>query len=275
MNRILVTGIEGFIGKRLAEQFRNRNIQVFGLDDDYFDSDNWSQELFARLTQINPGIIFHIGACSNTLEQNVQYMMIRNYESTKVISEWCNSNHRRMIFSSSAANYGENGLYPSNLYGWSKYVAEDFVVQNGGIALRYFNVYGPGEQHKGKMASFLYQAYAKRVKNEEIRIFPGTPKRDFVYIEDVLSANIFASSNFESLKGNYYEVSTGTAHTFEEILDIYGLDYSYTSKTDIPVGYQFYTCGNSEKWMPGWTPKYSLVDGVIAYKEVLEDNSFK
>lgn len=266
-----MTGVSGFIGKRLVGLFPAENTHTYGLDEDYFDFENWRQELLSRLAQANPDTVFHVGACSNTLEQNVQYMMTRNYESTKVISKWCKSNNRRIIFSSSAANYGESGFYPSNLYGWSKYAAEDFVVHHGGIALRYFNVYGPGEQNKGNMASFLYQAYKKNLKNEEIRIFPGSPKRDFVYIEDVLSANLHAYSKYEELKGNVYEVSTGVAHTFEEKLQMFGFEYLYTEEERIPDGYQFYTCGNPQKWMPGWKPRFYLKEGVLDYRQKLEN----
>ena len=75
--------------------------------------------------------------------------------------------HQPIIYSSSAANYGINNRYPSNLYGWSKYAAECYVVANGGIALRYFNVYGPGEEFKGNMASVAYQAYKTNKQNKK------------------------------------------------------------------------------------------------------------
>ena len=267
----LVTGSAGFVGKRLFASLIQQGSEVFGIDDDYFESQNWKQDLITSLVTFNPDVVFHVGACSDTLEQDVQYMMIRNYESTKVITDWCNENSRKMIYSSSAANYGENGLYPSNLYGWSKYVAEDYVIKSGGVALRYFNVYGPGENNKGRMASFLHQAFLKKKAKQEIKLFPKRPLRDFIYIEDVVAANIYASVNYAELKGKYYEVSTGEAHSFEEKLEIFGLDYSYVEESLIPKGYQFYTCGIPEKWMPGWSPKFSLENGVLDYKLKLEN----
>lgn len=265
-----MTGASGFVGKRLLISFTDSNLRAYGIDEEYFKSKDWKRELIRRLDAINPLEIFHVGACSDTLKQDVQFMMIRNYESTKVIMDWCNAKNRRMIYSSSAANYGDSGAYPSNLYGWSKYAAEDYVVNRGGLALRYFNVYGPGEQNKGRMASFLYQAFLRSKLDQEIRLFPGKPRRDFVYIEDVISANIFASDNFEKLLGQYYEVSTGVAHSFEYKLEIFGLKYKYMNESSIPLGYQFFTCGNPEKWMPGWSPKYSLAAGVLDYKVKLE-----
>ena len=125
---------------------------------------------------MNYDAVFHVGACSDTLETNVDYMMTRNYESTKIIMDWCVKNNKPMIYSSSAANYGTNNLYPSNLYGWSKYVGEGYVISNGGIALRYFNVYGPGEEDKGKMASVAYQMFIKNTKGEKITLFPKNHK---------------------------------------------------------------------------------------------------
>ena len=164
--------------------------------------------------------VFHVGACSDTLETNVNYMMLVNYEFTKYLMSLCKTKNVPMIYSSSAANYGTNNLYPSNLYGWSKYVAEKYVIQNGGVALRYFNVYGPGEYNKGRMASVAYQMYLKNQKNEKISLFPKKPLRDFVYVKDVVSANIFAWTNFQKLKGKYYEVGSGEARGFEDVLNL-------------------------------------------------------
>jgi ADP-L-glycero-D-manno-heptose 6-epimerase len=266
----LVTGASGFVGKRLLTRLIDSGFHASGLDDEYFDFPDWKQELVTTLDEINPEAVFHVGACSNTLEQDVQFMMIRNYESTKVIMDWCIEHNRQMVYSSSAANYGESGDFPSNLYGWSKYVAEDYVVNLGGVALRYFNVYGPGEEAKERMASFLFQAFIKNQSRQEIKLFPGKPLRDFIYIEDVISANIYAHLNYEKLRGNFFEVSTGIAHSFEEKLKIFGLEYSYLDASVIPKGYQFYTCGKPEKWMPGWKANYSLEEGVLDYKNKLE-----
>lgn len=270
MSQVLVTGSSGFIGRKLLEMLSSMSLSAEGLDDEYFETEDWSLTLRSNLEKVNPETIFHVGACSNTLESDVQYMMTRNYESTKIIVDWCLENGRKLIYSSSAANYGENGRYPSNLYGWSKYVAEDYVIKNDGIALRYFNVYGPGEQDKGKMASFLCQAFAMQKKGEDVGLFPGQPMRDFVYINDIVSANIHALVNFTGLKGRYYEVSTGVASTFEQMLEILDVGYFYLEPNLIPHGYQFYTRGTSRKWMPNWVPTYSLEKGVLEYRDYLE-----
>ena len=265
MKKVIVTGTRGFIGKSLAFQLERDGYLVTQFDDSYFLNLNWGEKLLQILESMNYDAVFHVGACSDTLETNVDYMMTRNYESTKIIMDWCIKNNKPMIYSSSAANYGTNNLYPSNLYGWSKYVGEGYVISNGGIALRYFNVYGPGEEDKGKMASVAYQMFIKNVKGEKIVLFPKKPQRDFVYIKDIVSANIHALENYEELCGKYYEVGSGTARTFEDVLNNMGIEYNYTSEDVIPNGYQFYTCSNKIKWMKGWESKWTLEDGLKDY----------
>jgi len=269
--KILITGDKGFIGSNLSKKFIGFDHTVYQIDIDDFYSNNgqWASGLGYTLDDICPDIIFHVGACSDTLEQDINYMMELNYESTKILTDWSKSNFKKIIYSSSAANYG-NGEYPSNLYGWSKYVAEGYVISNGGIALRYFNVYGPGESHKGRMSSVAFQSYVKNKNGETIKLFPGEPKRDFIYIEDVISANLFALENYDVLKYNWYDVGSESARTFEDVLTNMGIsDWKYHSESAIPNGYQFYT--KSSKWMPGWHPKYNLEEGLKEYIKVLNN----
>lgn len=270
MNKVLVTGSSGFIGRNLSKHLGELGFTVKLLDSDYFKELDWENSLLSLLNSFDPKVVFHVGACSNTLELNVQYMMEQNYQSTKLISNWCKDEKRNMIFSSSAANYGINGRYPSNLYGWSKYAAEDYVCKSGGIALRYFNVYGPGEENKGVMSSFLYQAYVNRNHGEEVLLFPGGPSRDFIYIKDVVGANLYAMDNFLDLAGSYYDVATGCSRLFEDVLKLACIEFAYSDESKIPVGYQFYTCGDPKKWMAGWKPNYSLEDGVADYLTYLQ-----
>lgn len=270
MNKVLVTGSSGFIGTNLSKHLGELGFTVKLLDSDYFKELDWQNSLLSLLNGFDPKVIFHVGACSNTLELNVQYMMEQNYQSTKLISDWCKDEKRNLIFSSSAANYGINGKYPSNLYGWSKYVAEDYVRKSGGIALRYFNVYGPGEENKGAMSSFLYQAYVNRNHGEKVLLFPGGPSRDFIYIKDVVGANLYAMENFLDLAGSYYDVATGCSRLFEDVLKLAGIEFTYSDESKIPAGYQFYTCGDTKKWMGGWKPDYSLEEGVADYLTYLQ-----
>ena len=175
MKKILVTGTKGFIGKNMVSLLQNTISIVYELDAEYFDNPDWQSELKEHLVSILPDVIFHIGGHADTLEQNTNFIMERNFESTKIISDYCLLKNIPLIFSSSASCYGINNDYPSNLYGWSKYTAEQYVIKNGGIALRYFNVYGPHEEHKGIMASVAYQMYKKNYEDEDIKLFPKYP----------------------------------------------------------------------------------------------------
>lgn len=272
--RALVTGSKGFIGKNLVKKISD-NYEIFELGEEIFESENWPNLLALLLIGMKPSVVFHVGACSNTMELDVNYMMTRNFESTKIITDYCKENEIPLIFSSSAASYGINNIYPSNLYGWSKYVSEQYVVSNGGIALRYFNVYGPGEELKGTMSSVAYQMFIKHKSGQEIKIFPDNPTRDFVYVEDVVSANVHAMNNYKKLCGQYYDVGSAESKSFEEILNIMSLPYSYHPKWMIPKGYQFHTKSDKNKWMEGWTPKYNLQEGLKQYLIYLNDCQYK
>jgi len=262
---ILITGTKGFIGRNLKEELSNHTIFTFEESD--LDGD-WKSKLTDIFSNPLDGV-FHVGACSDTLEKRVNYMMLLNYEVTKCITDLCNKHHVPLIYSSSAANYGTNEQYPSSLYGWSKYVGEGYVVSNNGVGLRYFNVYGPGEEEKGRMSSVAYQMFLKDNNNEVIKLFPKKPKRDFVYVKDIVSANLFALENYDKLLGKWYEVGSGKANPFETILDTMGLSFSYHDESIIPEGYQFYTCSSELKWMPKWFPKFNLVEGIKDYMKYL------
>lgn len=268
MKKVLITGTRGFIGNKLCIHIKeiHDEINVLEINDTIFGEEDWHSNLKYKITKFNPEVVFHVGACSDTLEKDVNFMMIRNYESTKLIADYCHKHNKKLIYSSSAANYGTNRTHPSNLYGWSKYVAEDYVLNKGGVALRYFNVYGLGEQHKGKMASIAFQMMEKNENNETIKLFPDFPKRDFVYINDVISANLHAEKNYDKLKGKFYEVGTGNARTYEDVLELLNIKkFSYYMKSDIPDGYQFFTESDKDRWMTGWEPKFSLEDGLNDY----------
>lgn len=263
--RILVTGSSGFIGRRLVDTLTEKGHDLFAWDKEIVTGSDWPSRLELDLNRSNPEAIFHVGACSNTLEQNVQSIMIQNFECTKVLADWARSRNASFIYSSSAANYGTNGSFPSNLYGWSKYAGEQYVVLSQGIALRYFNVYGPGEDHKNVMSSFFLQAHKTFLSNNTPKLFPGKPQRDFVYVEDVLSANFFALESYEALKGRCFDVGTCTPRTFEDGLEIMGIPFGYHDESSIPDGYQFHTSASPLRLMPGWKPVFTLESGLKSY----------
>jgi ADP-L-glycero-D-manno-heptose 6-epimerase len=264
--KILITGTDGFIGKNIYNELKSEH-DIITINDDIFNEDNWINKIQDILDTYFPEVIYHVGACSDTLETDANYMMTRNYEATRVLVDWVEKYNKKIIYSSSAANYGINKQYPSNLYGWSKYVAEQYVLLKGGIALRYFNVYGPHEEYKNKMASVAYQAwyYKQTNKKDPFKLLPQKPTRDFVYVKDIVKANIYADENYDNLKGKYYEVGSGESRSFESVLELIGIDYDYKPLTSIPDGYQFYTCSDKNKWLTGWNATYNLEKGLQDY----------
>lgn len=272
--KIVITGTKGFIGKHLLNDLKDNN-DILEINENIFDSDDWLRDLYNNLNSFGPDVIFHVGACSDTMEYDVNYMMMVNYLFTQKLSDWCELYNCKLIYSSSAANYGVNGRQPSNLYGWSKFVSEQYIIKNGGIALRYFNVYGPQENHKGKMASVATQMMKNHSEGKKVKLFPHKPKRDFVYVKDVVYANIFALENYQQLKSKWYDVGYGESRTFEDVLDILKIPYTYTSEDKIPKGYQFFTKSNMENWMNGWLPKYNLEKGLSDYVETISKTQTK
>ena len=122
------------------------------------------------------------------------------------------------------------------------------------------------------MASVAYQSYLKHSKGEVVKLFPSEPKRDFVYIKDVLNANYLALLTYNENRGNFFDVGTGNARKFEDVLNIIGVPYKYTSINEIPSGYQFNTKSSKNKFLKGWKPYYSLEEGLDTY--VRELSSF-
>jgi nucleoside-diphosphate-sugar epimerase len=116
------------------------------------------------------------------------------------------------------------------------------------------------------MASVAYQAHEAGF----FELFPGEPRRDFVYIEDVASANYHAVTN--NISNGAYDVGTSEPRRFEDVCDLMHIKYSYQSKHHIPHGYQTYTCADKKEWMPGWEPTFSLEQGVSCYLNYLGES---
>lgn len=274
MMKICVTGNKGFIGKSLQTELeRMDGLVVLPIEEWIFDRVPWQSRLKEYIEKLNPNAVFHVGACADTMNINLNYMMIRNVEFTMIIADWCKENNKPLIYSSSAAVEGSHG-HPETLYAWSKYLGEKYVIACGGIALRYFNVYGSSEEHKGKMASIAYQSYRKHKWREKVLLYPKKPHRDFVYINDVVSANIHAWENYENLKPSWYHVGTSQTRTFEEVLDFMEIPFEYISEDKIPYNYQYLTQADSNKFMKGWLPLYDLEKGIKDYLSKLRVTQF-
>lgn len=250
---IIVTGGAGFIGSNLVRGLnRHTGEPVVVVDDltdgrkfvnvadldvaDYLDR----EEFLARIEQgdFRDAIdaLFHQGACSTTTEWDGRYMMDNNYRYSKLLLEHCRDHGIPLIYASSAAVYGASGAFaerpenerPLNVYGYSKLLFDDYVRRSGAglgtqvVGLRYFNVYGPREQHKGAMASVAWHFHRQIVETGEARLFegsdgygPGEQRRDFVYVGDVVAANLWFLEHRDV--SGVFNLGTGRSQTFNEV----------------------------------------------------------
>ena len=262
--KVLLTGYKGFIGQNLYSKIKQLGWDCSVFDYEIFDGD--VQESLTKLMLNNFDYIFHVGANSDTMDHDYNSMMYTNYLFSKLLFDLAGD--ARVIYSSSAATYGDNDGVPTNIYAWSKKAAEDYGLAKckDFVALRYFNVYGPHEEHKGLMASMAYRAW----RSEDASLFPKAPQRDFVYIEDVVEANIHATDR-RLVKHGWYDVGTGNARLFESLMDGMKVKYTYLSEKAIPEGYQFYT--KATQFMPEWSAKYSVEQGCEKYLDYLSSRS--
>ncbi|EEX95073.1 ADP-L-glycero-D-mannoheptose-6-epimerase [Vibrio orientalis CIP 102891 = ATCC 33934] len=250
---IIVTGGAGMIGSNIVKALNEKGINdILVVDNlkngkkfqnlvdlditDYMDRDDF-------LTQVMAGddfgpieAIFHEGACSATTEWDGKYMMLNNYEYSKELLHFCLEREIPFLYASSAATYGETDTFIEekeyegalNVYGYSKQQFDNYVrriwqdAEEHGEQLpqitgfRYFNVYGPREQHKGSMASVAFHLNNQMNAGDNPKLFAGseTFKRDFVYVGDVAAVNL---SFLESGQSGIFNLGTGNAESFEEV----------------------------------------------------------
>ena len=244
---VIVTGGAGFIGSNIVKGLNDRGIDKIIIVDnlsnaskhknlnkikfyDYIDKTDFNITEF--LAKNNVDAVFHQGASSNTMETDGKFMMKNNYECTKDTFNACQQHNVRLFYASSASVYGngdkgfvekEECEYPLNVYAFSKYQFDRYLNQNfAGISsqvvgLRYFNVYGPQENHKGKMASVAFHMFNQIKNNEPMKLFESSEnfRRDFIYIDDVVSVNMFFFDNPD--KSGIFNCGTGHAESFCEI----------------------------------------------------------
>lgn len=264
---IVVTGGAGFIGANIVKALnaRGRN-DVMVVDDlrdgtkfvnladctlaDYLDKDDFLAKVEAALrgeiTDLpNIEAIFHEGACSDTTEWDGQYMMKNNFEYSKVLLNYCEKFGIPFLYASSAATYGGSDVFkeapeyekPLNVYGYSKLLFDQHVrsrwesLTTQVVGFRYFNVYGPREQHKGKMASVAYHNHLQIRNGETLKLFgayggyeAGMQSRDFVYVGNVVDVNLWFLDNPQA--SGIFNLGTGRAEPFkaigEAVIDFYG-----------------------------------------------------
>ena len=250
--RVVVTGAAGFIGSNLILGLNRLGIDdVIAVDDltdgtkfrnlrecsisDYFDCQRF-YELFDRGTLGPVDVVFHQGACSDTLEHNGRFMMETNYRASKTLLDACVRDAIRLLYASSAAVYGASTVFreepqyeaPLNVYGYSKLLFDQVVRRHLGSArsqiagFRYFNVYGPREQHKQRMASVAFHNFNEFRTSGKVALFgeyggyaAGMQERDFVFVEDVVAVNLWFLQNPQA--SGIFNVGTGVARPFNDV----------------------------------------------------------
>jgi ADP-L-glycero-D-manno-heptose 6-epimerase len=305
---ILITGGAGFIGSNIV-----RGLNKLGRTDIYIVDDLTNGEKHKNLNRLkfadyldhadfleyidemSAEVIFHQGACADTTEPNGKFMMDVNYDFSKTLLHWCAGNNARFIYASSASVYGDGkgGFreeeaceYPLNVYAYSKFIFDQYVrrnwdsIENQVVGLRYFNVYGPQENHKGAMASVAYHMFNSVKNGESIRLFEGSEnfRRDFIHVDDVLKVNTFFLENPEV--SGIYNCGTGRAESFVRIADAVKEAYPQAKLEYIPFPdklkgkYQDFTEADLTKLRAdGYKGEFMTVkEGVTKYLKVLEES---
>ncbi len=299
--RVLVTGGAGFIGSNIAFALQERypEAKIYVLDN--FSSGHF-KNLIGFKGQVITGdiedpelwrylrenfafdVIFHKAAITDTTVMDQKLMMKVNADSFRYLLDAALEWNAKVIYASSAGVYGnspppmreEEGLTPENVYGFSKlmmdHIAMDYMERYPEmkiVGFRYFNVYGPRESYKGKSASMIYQLAVKMMKGQKPRIFKwGEQKRDFVYIKDVVKANLLA---LEKDVSGIFNIATGRARSFNEIIEILNRILGTNLETeyfDCPYDfYQEFTQADITKAREklGYSPEYSLEEGIEDY----------
>jgi ADP-L-glycero-D-manno-heptose 6-epimerase len=253
--RILVTGGAGFIGSALVWALNQRGrsdivvTDFLGTDEkwknlvplkfaDYVDATDFRRSLAQNAAVFGKfSCVFHLGACSATTEKDAGYLADNNYGYTKELAAWSLAQGARFIYASSAATYGDGAqgmddqdenlarLRPLNMYGYSKHLF-DLHAQRVGwlsriVGVKYFNVFGPNEDHKGDMRSLVNKAYQQILATDRVQLFKshkpefkdGEQKRDFLYVKDAVEMTIHFAEQASSA-GGLFNLGSGEANTW-------------------------------------------------------------
>lgn len=254
---IIVTGGAGFIGSAIVAGLNARGVSdilivdELGTDEkwknlrnlrfaDYIEADDFYEVLAAAEIDWPCEAVFHMGACSDTTERDCSYLSKNNYDCTKILANWAVQGNIRFIYASSAATYGDgsNGfvddidqlesLRPLNMYGYSKHMFDLWAKRMGLldsiVGLKYFNVFGPNEYHKGDMRSFVVKAFEQINAAGKVKLFKshredykdGEQLRDFLYIKDAVDMTLFFYDN-PSVNG-IFNIGTGKARNWNDLV---------------------------------------------------------
>lgn len=308
---IIVTGGAGFIGSAIVwrlNQLGNDNILIvdeLGKDEKWKNLVNLkfhdfiNKHEFLNLVKenkdFNANSIIHMGANSSTTEKDADHLLSNNYEYTRELAKYSLHNGVRFIYASSAATYGDGklgftdddsnclNLKPLNMYGYSKNLFDCYAYKNNMfdkiVGLKYFNVYGPNEYHKGDMRSVVHKAFEQVMKEGKVRLFTslnpnykdGEQMRDFIYVKDAVEMTLFF---LENKIGGLFNIGSGKARTWNDLVSaLFKAANKPVNIEYIPLPehlaskYQYFTEANLNKLIQtGFKNKISnLEDGVFDY----------
>jgi len=293
-SRILVTGGAGFIGSALVWELNRRGCENIVVCDrlstdekwknlvplkfaDYIDGNDLLQAVQhspAKLGHFDH--VLHLGACSATTERDADYLMRNNYEFTKQLCQWSLASQTRFVYASSAATYGDgahgmddqmpdiHALRPLNMYGYSKHLFDLHARREGWlphiVGLKYFNVYGPNEDHKADMRSLVHKACGQILATGKVQLFKshrpdykdGEQMRDFLYVKDAIRMTLHLAET--PAAGGLFNLGSGKAHTWIELATAIFTALGKQPNIefiDMPEHlqpkYQYYTCADITK----------------------------
>ena len=309
---IVVTGGAGFIGSAIVWELNNRGetdiliVDELGMDEKWKNlvglrySDFINKNIFIDSISNNklPNVdtIIHMGANSSTTEKDADLLLNNNYLYTKTLAEFSLSNEVRFIYASSAATYGDGSLgfddaednceslRPLNMYGYSKYLFDIWAKNHDAfskiVGIKYFNVYGPNEYHKGDMRSIVNKAFEQVRDNGKVKLFKsknpkyrdGEQLRDFIYIKDAVDMTLFFLDKPDT--NGLFNVGSGEARTWNDLVTALFKAMNNPVKIEyieLPLylqdKYQYFTEAKVDKIKKAGytTPFSSLEDGVIDY----------
>ena len=315
---IVVTGAAGFIGRNMVAELNRRGQTDLLLVDSLGKDDKWrnlvglqyeemlSPEEFLDLLDgtdnggTDIGGIIHMGACSATTERDADYLLHNNYHYTRTLCEWSQEHGVRFVYASSAATYGDGSrgyddadavtptLEPLNMYGYSKHIFDLWALQHGLfsqpenpiVGLKFFNVYGPHEDHKGDMRSVVNKSFGQILQSGNVQLFKsyrpeyrdGEQMRDFVYVTDAVAVALFFLD--APGKGGLFNCGTGMPRTWRDLVTaVYSamgrppkIDY-IEMPDELRGKYQYYTEANPARLRAAGyaAPFVTLEDGVRDY----------
>ena len=254
---IIVTGGAGFIGSAIIAELNKRGyenilvVDLLGKDEkwknlrklkfsDYLEADDFSDMIADDSIEWQVEAIIHMGACSDTTESDCSYLVKNNYEFSKLLANWAVELETRFIYASSAATYGDGELgfvdnedaigtlKPLNMYGYSKQMFDLWIKRQGlldrMVGIKFFNVFGPNEYHKGNMRSFIHKAFGQIKETGKVSLFKshhpdyadGQQLRDFVYIKDAVDMTLYFLERMDV--SGIYNVGTGNARSWNDLV---------------------------------------------------------